>query len=341
MDIPSVMAMSTDVSCGESRGRPGGRSGGRSGGRLGGRTGVRFGVGGSPVLSGPRLAALALALGEVERGCAVSDRLLLDPVGVVRRYRDPLELELVGLLASSLAFGNVRLIRGAVEEVLVRLGGDLLGVVGDRGCVLGRLGGFRYRMVSGEDVARLLYGARCVQREGGSLGAVFASEYGSSGDLRGALSGWVGRIRGRAGFGGGGDEGRRGPGHVLSDPGGGSGCKRLMLYLRWMVRRDDGVDLGVWGGMSPSVLLMPVDTHVLRVSRNLGMTGRGVASWGASEDITGVLRLIDPLDPVRYDFALCHFGMSGGCPSRPGEVACEGCVARVVCLWSGGGEVGG
>ena len=289
-----------------------------------------------PNLEPQRLAALAHALRHVERACNVEERLAVDPVGVVRRYQDPHTCELVGLLAASLAFGNVVSIRASIEGALQRLGSDPLRVLGDREVALERLEGFRHRMVQGRDIGRVLVGARQVQLAYGSLGKAFEADCECrGGSLRGALSAWTARIRERAGFGESGDVGRRGPQHVMSDPLGASGCKRLMLYLRWMVRPDDGVDMGLWGGVSTSMLLMPVDTHVHRIAKNLGLTKRGGASWLASEDITSVLRRIDPVDPVRFDFALCHFGMSGGCPAKPDARCCGGCVAREACAACG------
>lgn len=279
-----------------------------------------------------QLDALARALEDVQKTCNVGDRLAVDPVGVVRRYEDPEMCELVGLLAASLAFGNVKALRAGIEQVLERLGPGLPGVLEDRATTLRRLRGFQYRMVHGSDIGRLLVGARRVQVLHRTLGDAFATDLANLGSLRPALVEWTGRIREHAGFGGRADAGRRGPQHVMSDPAGASGCKRLMLYLRWMVRPDDGVDLGLWQRVSPSVLLMPVDTHVHRIARNLGLTSRRGPSWLASEEITAVLRRIDPSDPVRFDFALCHLGMTGGCPAKPDARMCAGCAARGVCI---------
>ena len=106
-----------------------------------------------------------------------------------------------------------------------------------------------------------------------------------------------------------------------------------MLYARWMIRSADGVDLGLWP-ISPSALLIPVDTHIHRISRNLGLTKRRTASWATAEEITAELRKFDPEDPVKYDFALCHLGVSRDCPSRPLLIKCENCVLQDVCsVW--------
>ena len=101
-----------------------------------------------------------------------------------------------------------------------------------------------------------------------------------------------------------------------------------------MVRSADGVDLGLWP-IGPSALLIPVDTHILRISRNLGLTNRRTATWATAEEITAALRKFDSDDPVKYDFALCHLGVSRDCPSRRDLTKCEQCVLREVCsVWT-------
>jgi uncharacterized protein (TIGR02757 family) len=118
--------------------------------------------------------------------------------------------------------------------------------------------------------------------------------------------------------------------HLL--PGADAGAaKRLNLYLRWMVRGPDEVDLGVWPGLRPAQLVIPVDTHVARIAALLGLCGRRTVGWAMAEEITGSLRLLDPQDPVKYDFALCHYGMSGACPVSPRRASCLACPLRSAC----------
>jgi uncharacterized protein (TIGR02757 family) len=96
-------------------------------------------------------------------------------------------------------------------------------------------------------------------------------------------------------------------------PASGSACKRLCMYLRWMVRPVDGIDLGLWKGVSPAKLVIPVDAHIRRICRYLGLTSRTQADWRMAREITSALRTLDPADPVKYDFSLCHLGISEGC----------------------------
>jgi uncharacterized protein (TIGR02757 family) len=127
--------------------------------------------------------------------------------------------------------------------------------------------------------------------------------------------------------------GRRGPSHILPDPRGASASKRLFLFLRWMIRPADGVDLGLWAreGIPPRVLLVPVDVHIHKLAGNLGWTREKSLSWRAAEEITRALRRYDAEDPVKYDFPLCHMGMLQRCPSKRDALRCDGCGIKSVC----------
>lgn len=277
------------------------------------------------------------ALDAVRARCDVVERREADPVGVVHRYGDPQDREIVGLVASAIAFGNVKTIRAKLEDLLGRLG-PRPAQAADRPVELAaRLRTWKHRVFVGQDLARLLAGARAVQRAHGSLGHLFEAELASKGDLRDALAAWCEAIRRAGGLRRGGR--RRGPSHLLPDPRGSSGSKRLMLYLRWMCRPADGVDLGLWN-VDPARLQMPVDVHIHRLARNLGLTRRRALAWRATEEITAALARFDPGDPVGYDFSLCHMGMLQRCPSRRDARLCEGCGVQSVCIhWARSGKV--
>jgi uncharacterized protein (TIGR02757 family) len=171
----------------------------------------------------------------------------------------------------------------------------------------------------------------------GSLGAYFAAGFAASGgDLRAALERFVDGFLApevRAVF-----PGRRvsyGYRHWFTRPSKGGACKRLLLYLRWMVR-DQAPDFGLWSEVPASALLMPVDTHVQNMARSIGLTRRRTRDWKMAEEITARLRRLDPADPVKYDFPLCHKRMSGQCLNRRHPVVCAPCGLRDVCLhWRG------
>lgn len=252
-----------------------------------------------------------------------AERRSADPVVFAHAYTRPVDQELVGLLAASLAFGNIKAVQRSVRRVL-----EVLGESPSEGAAVGRdrlrrkLRGFVHRVYKGPDLAALLHNASRLQAEHGTLGRFFGEAMEESGDLRAALARFASELRGaRAG---------RGLRHLIPDPLAGSACKRLLLYLRWMIRPADGVDLGLWP-VSPSRLVIPVDTHVLRIAKNLRLTERNDASWKTAEDITATLRTFDAADPVKYDFAICHLGVSSACPSSRDPAKCASCVLKPAC----------
>jgi uncharacterized protein (TIGR02757 family) len=162
----------------------------------------------------------------------------------------------------------------------------------------GSVRGFRHRWTDDEDLGALLCGMRATLRRHGSLEACFrAHQPASAGNCLPGLAGLIGEL------------GAFKTGNsLLPDPTRGSACKRLHMYLRWMVRRDD-VDPGCWTTVTPSLLLVPLDTHLHRVTRAWRMTRRKQADLKAAEEVTGVFRRMVPEDPVRYDFVLTRFGI--------------------------------
>lgn len=258
-----------------------------------------------------------------------------DPVSFVHRFSEVDDREIVGLLASSLAYGNVVVIKRSVEAVLKLLGpSPARSLRSMRAEVLDeKLSGFVHRFTRGPDVALLLFAASRLQEEHGSLGSLFSMCFTEAGGaLREAVRRFVLAMRSvdmrpvR-------EKGQLPAGmtYLLPDGTGPGACKRLHMYLRWMVRGPDGVDLGLWKDIPPSALLMPLDTHTSRICRYLGLTRRKDSSWRTVEEVTWHLRGIDPMDPVRYDFALAHLGISRDCNHRRGSTACRACALRGAC----------
>lgn len=280
----------------------------------------------TPRVSRARLRAIGVALDAVRARCDVEARRNNDPVEFVHRYARADDRELVALVASALAFGNVKALRAKIEDALSRLGPDVAHVADDPAEVARRLQGWKHRVYREPHLTGLLVGARRVQRASGSLGQALATALQRTGNLRDALSAWADAIRREGGL----DGANRGGAHILADPAKGSAVKRLMLMLRWMIRPADGVDLGLWD-IPTSRLLIPVDTHIHKLSRNLGLTLRNDVSWQTAEEITTALRRLDADDPVKYDFSLCHLGMLQRCPSQRDSVRCEGCGVQSVC----------
>jgi uncharacterized protein (TIGR02757 family) len=111
----------------------------------------------------------------------------------------------------------------------------------------------------------------------------------------------------------------------FSSPVNGSACKRANLFLRWMVR-DRDIDFGIWKKIPKNKLVIPLDTHIAKISRCLGFTKRKTQDWKMALEVTHALKKLDPEDPLKYDFALCHHGISGVCKGMRGKERCEGCV---------------
>jgi uncharacterized protein (TIGR02757 family) len=224
-----------------------------------------------------------------------------DPLEFLYRYEETPDREIAGLVASSLAYGRVKQILRSVGDALDRMGpspGSFLRESPPEE-IERAFSGFKHRFTTGEDLARMLSGARDVVLSHGSLGACFAALVGDEDDnVIPALTGFTQRILGAS-------EGGACP---LPDPGRGSACKRLHLYLRWMVRRDD-VDPGGWDAVPASKLIVPLDTHMHRLSRLLGFTDRRQADLRTALEVTGAFRRLRPEDPVRYDFALTRLGI--------------------------------
>lgn len=227
-----------------------------------------------------------------------------DPLEPVLRFDDPRDQEIVGLVTSSLAFGNVKTILASAEVVLRALpdAPHTIGTMKDS-VLAKRLRGFRHRYVSEVEMAALLRGAVGALQEHGSLAAAFEEDWRSSGKrFETALSLYSRRLRGA----------KSGGNYLLPDPASGSACKRWMMYLRWMVRKD-AVDPGTWRALGctlkPADLLVPVDTHLLRTATALGFTRRKVGSLLTAREITSHFRQVAPSDPVRYDFSLTRLGI--------------------------------
>jgi uncharacterized protein (TIGR02757 family) len=240
-----------------------------------------------------------------------------DPVHIVRRYPKPADREIVGFCAAALAFGRVASVLQSIEA--------LLSVMGPRPAAFvrtfspsrdaARIEPLVHRWIRGRDLVALLLVLQRMLRESGSIEAFFvAGDDPSAPDVSAALDSFTQRALQtdlREAYG---QRVPTRPGvcYFFPRPSGGSACKRLNLFLRWMVRRDE-IDLGIWTKVSPARLIVPLDTHVIRLGHCLRLTRYVSPGWKMAAEITASLRALDPLDPVRYDFAICHVGMMNAC----------------------------
>jgi uncharacterized protein (TIGR02757 family) len=237
-----------------------------------------------------------------------------DPLEFVRAQATDPDREVVGLVASGLAFGTVAQIKRSIAAVLEALGPGPAEAVArlDPKATAARLAGFRHRWLDGRDVAAQLFLVRQMRESHGSVEAFFAEGLSAGdADVGPALASFSARAL-RLDHGGL-YRGRRlpkdaGVRYFFPSPASGSACKRLNLYLRWMARRD-GVDLGVWRRPDPSQLVLPLDAHTFAIARRARLTRYRSPGWAMALDVTRRLRQMDPADPVKYDFALHRLGL--------------------------------
>ena len=234
-----------------------------------------------------------------------------DPIEFLYEYEDLRDREIVGMIASSLAYGRVVQILKSVRTVLEALGPSpyLFLVSADHETIRKPLEDFVHRFARGGHVAALLWGIKQAIVRYGSLYNCFASGMSSADEnLFPAMCAFAAEITGKA----------NGPGHLVACPEKGSACKRLNLYLRWMVRKDR-VDPGGWDEISPGRLIIPLDTHMHRIGLALKLTNRKQADLRTALELTSGFKAISPDDPLKYDFALTRLGIRSGLGLHPAD----------------------
>jgi uncharacterized protein (TIGR02757 family) len=239
-----------------------------------------------------------------------------DPVHRVRPFADTADREIAGFCAAALAFGRVASVLNSIDALLAIMGPNPAAYVRqfDPCAPHPELRAMVHRWTRGNDLVALVWILRQILDRAGSLEAFFVQGLSSDADdVSDALDSFSSRALGL--------DIRKAYGRVPSRPGvcyffprpsAGSACKRVNLFLRWMVRRDE-VDLGVWTRVPASKLIVPLDTHVIRLGRCLRLTRYISPGWKMAVDITRSLRRLDPVDPVRFDFSICHVGMMNAC----------------------------
>ena len=260
-----------------------------------------------------------------------------DPVQFVRLYEDRADREVAGLIASALAYGNVKIVLRTVRTALSYLGPHPSRTVSlfDPRADSRRLRGFYHRFNTSRDLAVFFWIIRRTLEEYGSLEAACASGLPeNSTDTESAINRFSEILLGfgHEQFYPRGELQRRvGVRFFFPSPAQGSACKRMNLYLRWMVRPEDGIDCGVWTRVVPRQLVIPLDTHIARISGYIGLTDMQTPGWRMAVDITRSLRKLHSDDPLRYDFALCHLGIAGDCPRKRNLLKCARCPIVAIC----------
>ena len=253
-----------------------------------------------------------------------------DPLQFVYRYSDPADMEIVGLLAADLAYGRVQQIEKSLTALFAVMGSSPSAFVRDFNDTRRKsLRAFKHRFTSGDDISDLLTLLRRVLLEYGSIEEFFLRGCNSADmNIIPALSMFCASLCEMHA-----DEhkGRVAPGlqYLLASPERGSPCKRLNLFLRWMVRKDR-VDPGLWKSVDKAKIVVPLDVHMARLCRILGLYHQKTPSLAAAVEITKSFLEINPKDPVKYDFALSRIGIVEGCNGKY-TLRCHGCELLEFC----------
>ncbi len=254
--------------------------------------------------------------------------LALDPIAVPLRFTDPMDREVAAFVAAHLAYGKVAPMLRAIEKVLAPLGtmpAEFLRRREEQAIrteIEEALRGWVWRFHTSQDMVQWLLAWKRLDAESGAgLEIHLLPRAGESADA--ALSRLVQRLRGEL-------PQTYGLRFNLPDPLEGASCKRWRMFLRWMVR-ESWPDFGLWTRYPKDQLVIPVDTHVARIARYIGLTKRATVDGAMAAEITASLKKRDRLDPLKYDFAISHLGILGDCPGVRALPDCKPCPLVGVC----------
>jgi uncharacterized protein (TIGR02757 family) len=276
-----------------------------------------------------------------------------DPVQFPRRYSNREDIEVIGFIAASLAFGRVAAFEPHLERICQALGPapakTLMAAAAtkpDAEAVeaVAAASAHQYRWLKPDDLRAMMSALGRGMNEWGTLEAGFAAGipkrktkasiaagvWGPLGTFLSTLRAYALEVHPEP------KERHRAMAFLVPSATGSAACKRQHMFLRWMVRPStEGVDLGIWTILTPADLICPCDVHTARIGHALGICTRPDASRKVAEELTRTLSLFDSDDPVRFDFALAHVGISGGCRTKYLPTVCEPCGLREACQWWG------
>jgi len=230
-----------------------------------------------------------------------------DPLQFSHLFKDEKEIEVMAFIASVFAYGNVKQIINSLNTFLLIAKNQPYEFISNISTTKNLPTNFVHRFYSTKDILHLFQLLNSAYHEFGSLKKLFLTGYNSEEvNLKNGITNFNQYFLTKAQkeF----KKLSRGMIFMFPLPEKGSACKRMNLFLRWMVRKDE-LDFGLWKEIPTSKLIIPVDTHIARICKQLKLTKRKNVSWKMAEEITENLKEFDPNDPVKYDFAICHIGM--------------------------------
>jgi uncharacterized protein (TIGR02757 family) len=232
-----------------------------------------------------------------------------DPLQFLHLFNEERDIEIIGLIASIFAYGNVKQIENTLKNFLIVFDRKPYSFI--KNFSLSRdskkISGLKHRFYTEDDISKLLVILKKEIKKHESIKNIFLNGYNSSHEnVKSAISNFSNHFLNsfNQSFG----EVSNGIKFMFPLPDKGSACKRMNLFLRWMVRKDE-LDFGLWKEIPASKLVIPVDTHIVRICKELKLTKRKNVSWQMAEEITQNLKKFDAEDPVKYDFAICHIGI--------------------------------
>ncbi|MCX7726624.1 MAG: TIGR02757 family protein [Chitinispirillaceae bacterium] len=224
------------------------------------------------------------------------------------KIKETQDIEIAGIIAALISYGRVEIIIKNINDIFTRMEHRLYDFVtrSDYTTKKKLLRGFKHRFNDDEDMAFFLHFIGNIINQYGSIERFFNINFKEKMSIKGAIANFSNKFREMfvEFFG----EEKKSSLFLIPSPERGCACKRINMYLRWMVRKNDGIDLGVWQSIPLNALIIPLDVHIVNISRELKITQRKSADWQMAEEVTAFLREIDPEDPVKFDFSLCHYG---------------------------------
>jgi len=230
--------------------------------------------------------------------------IVLDPISIPHRFTKKEDIEIAGFLAATLSWGQRKTILSKSLQLMELMENQPYAfLIQSDEKEFHRFADFKHRTFNGDDCIGIFHALKAIYLNHGGLERIFSEGFNKGGAFS-AIENLSQTLFSYPHL-------RRTEKHIAK-PSKGSAAKRVNMFLRWMVRKDSyGVDFGIWKDISPSQLICPLDLHSGRIARQLGILKRTTDDWKAAVELTENLKLYDPNDPVKYDFALFGTGVNG------------------------------
>ncbi len=285
-------------------------------------------------MQSPDFTKLKRFLDSLRQKMSITEFVADDPVQFVHRFRNKEDIEIAGFFSAHLAFGRVGMIIKNLEKLFEIIKWSPAAFIKNFADRENHFSHFAHRFVKGKDIVKLCHALKEIYQENGGLEEFFIKGYlQSDSNLLMAIQRFVRNFYSLKSINKIDKDEYPGFYFLIPPPGSKSAYKRLNLFLRWMVRYEDGLDTGIWKRIKPSQLIIPLDTHIVRLAENLGLKERRTPDIKMAIEITESLKKLDTNDPLKYDFVLCHMGISEGCKGVYDRNICSRCSVSDLCFF--------